>query len=97
MNAVSFEIAPELRPFVDQILDRTAALYASARQPFDRLHHEMNLCACHANGCPLDFTRMVGADDFNLAHDVFGIDRHLDRDTGRLTDHFLPRFAKRQD
>ncbi len=56
----------------------------------------MDLVACHANGCPLDFERLSDADDFNIAHDVFGIRRHLDRETGQLTDHFLPRYAAKE-
>lgn len=54
----------------------------------------MDLSACHLNGCPLDLDRMLEADDFNLMHDVAGIARHIDRNTGKLTRCFLPRFAK---
>lgn len=62
----------------------------------DRMGTVMDLAACHANGCPLDFQRMSEADNFNLMHDVAGIARHIDRTTGKLTDCFLPRFAKRE-
>lgn len=61
-----------------------------------RLHVTMDLLATHANGCPLDFTRMKEADDFNLMHDVAGIGNHLNRETGRLENCFLPRFAARK-
>lgn len=61
-----------------------------------RLHVVMDLLATHANGCPLDFERMAAADDFNLTHDVTGIDRHLDRDTGKLGNGFLPRFTRKE-
>lgn len=53
----------------------------------------MEITACHLNGCKLDLQALSQADDFNLQHDVFGIRRHLDRDTGKLKDCFLPRFA----
>jgi hypothetical protein len=53
----------------------------------------MDLDACHSNGCPLHLADLLAADDFNFAHDVFGIRRHLDRRTGKLGDCFVPRFA----
>lgn len=64
-------------------------------------HFQMDLAAVHANGCPLDLEKLLAADDFNFAHDVFGIYRHLDRDGksptgGKLLDLFLPRTARRQ-
>lgn len=60
------------------------------------MHHSMNLVACHANGTPLDFERLARFDAFNFAHDVFGIDRHIDRDTGKLSNCFLPRCRKKR-
>lgn len=59
----------------------------------DTLSTYMDLCATHANGCPMDFKRLSEADDFNFVHDVGGIHRHLDRKTGQLMNHFLPRFT----
>lgn len=56
----------------------------------------MDISACHANGCPLKLAELLAADDFNFAHDVAGIRRHIDRTTGKLMDCFLPRFAQRQ-
>lgn len=99
--AISFDVIPEHRKTIDAILDRVAGFCAQAKMPFDRLSHEMDLCACHANGCPLDFERMLASDDFNLAHDVFGIARHIDRDDesptgGQLGGLFRPRFARRE-
>lgn len=58
-----------------------------------RLDWNMDLIATHANGCPMDFAKLLNADDFNFMHDVCGIARHLDRRTGKLTDFFLPRCA----
>lgn len=56
----------------------------------------MDLSATHANGCPIDWARLLEADDFNFAHDVRGIQSHIDRNTGQLTRSFLPRFAEKQ-
>lgn len=54
----------------------------------------MDLAATHANGCKLDLDKLLAFDNFNFAHDVFGIREHLDRKTGKLKDFFLPRCAQ---
>lgn len=60
----------------------------------DRLSTMMDLEACHCNGCPLDLISLLeAAGDADLAHDVAGITRHLNRETGRLEDYFRPRYA----
>ncbi len=56
----------------------------------------MDITATHANGNPLRLDELLAADDFNFMHDVFGIYRCLDRDTGKLTGFFRPRFSARQ-
>lgn len=43
---------------------------------------------------PLDWDRLLEADDFNFLHDLEGISRHMDRSTGRLGDCFVPRFTR---
>lgn len=89
---ISFETTPSEFSAVRKIIDRATALGIVSKA--DRMAAHMDLCACHANGCPMDFERLLAADDFNLIHDVRGIERHLDRSTGKLAGHFLPRFAK---
>lgn len=93
MTTVSFYVPAAAREHIETILDRTEAILG---KHFDRTSVDMDLCATHANGCPLDFQRLAQADDFNLIHDVCGIARHLNRTTGRLGDHFLPRFRQRE-
>ena len=61
---------------------------------FDGLSLCMDLAATH-NDCPLDFQALLDAPNGDFCHDVFGIVRHLDRDTGKLTDCFVPRYAAR--
>lgn len=56
----------------------------------------MDLTACHANAFRLRVEELLKADDSNFAHDVFGIRRHLDRETGKLADCFVPRFASKE-
>lgn len=40
---------------------------------------------------PLDLPRLLRAQSSVFEHDVFGIKRHLDRETGYLNGGFLPR------
>lgn len=96
-DQVSFDISQIDTARVSIIVDRAAEVFAKfSSKKYDRLSARMDLIACHANGCPMDFEGLSKADDTNIAHDVFGIARHLDRETGKLTGHFLPRFAMKQ-
>lgn len=53
----------------------------------------MDIIACHKNGCPLKLQELYEASDGNFSHDFFGIRQHIDRETGKLTDGFTPRYA----
>jgi len=82
-------------PVIFDIVKRANALAEKhGQEPIPML--VMDLTACHLNGCPLDLRRLLHAPDFDFAHDVWGIHRHIDRDTGELGDCFLPRFAQRE-
>lgn len=89
-NATKFEME-----IILEIADRaeTLARKAYGVQEFDKTSLVMDLDACISNGCPLRLDALRDADDSNFSHDVFGITRHMDRQTGELTDCFLPRFA----
>ncbi len=93
---VSFDLEPGRIESVTRIVDRAEKMASELGMKFDRMSVSMDIIACHANGCPLKLESLADADDFNLAHDVFGIGRHIDRTTGKLTDCFLPRFAAPQ-
>lgn len=93
MHKVSFDVTKDERELCLQIMQRAAALIEKDGGQVDRLGLHMDLVACHANGCPLRLQDLLAADDFNLAHDVFGISRHIDRTTGQLQNFFLPRFS----
>ena len=62
----------------------------------NRVSLMMDLDACHSNGCRLDLLGLLLADDHNFTHDIAGIQRHIDRFTGKLGDCFVPRFAERE-
>lgn len=55
---------------------------------------EMDITATHLNACELRLKELLQADSFNFLHDVTGIHKHLNRETGQLEHCFLPRFAR---
>jgi hypothetical protein len=62
--------------------------------PDDRVTLDMDLTACHCNGCPINFQKLLDAPAFDFAHDIYGIRRHINRETGQLENCFVPRCAK---
>lgn len=79
-------------------LEDTHTIHAIAKRAAvqlgsDLLTTSMDLTACHLHGCALRLTALLEADNFNFAHDVLGIARHIDRETGELRDCFLPRYS----
>lgn len=53
----------------------------------------MDIQACHCNGCRLELEFMLTMPDEDFSHDVYGIIRHIDRETGKLGGCFSPRAA----
>ena len=47
--------------------------------------------------CPLDLERFAKGEPFHIVHDILGILRHLNHNTGLLEDCFVPRFAKYEE
>jgi hypothetical protein len=91
---VSFDIGPRNRALVDLIVERAKA----EGLIFERYSEEtcrMDLVATNANGCPMAFRRLLDADDFTFVHDIAGIARHMDRETGKLRGFFRPRCTRR--
>lgn len=89
---LSFHATTADQLIIRKIAKRARELYLEHNVDRDRTDIAMDITATHANGCPLRLQDLLDADDFNFMHDVSGIARHLDRETGQLTDHFLPRF-----
>lgn len=61
----------------------------------DKMSLQMDLHAARA-ASPLDLEKLLDFDDFNFLHDIYGIMRHIDRDTGEMTQCFLPRSHARK-
>lgn len=98
LGGPSFEVSKKDRSLISKIVKRAIKL-ADAKslfrlgETYTLLDCEMDLTACHANGNPLRLEELLKTDDVNFGHDVFGIRRHLDRNTGKLGGMFLPRFS----
>lgn len=53
----------------------------------------MDIMASHTNGCKLKLEALRDSKLSDFVHDVCGINKHIDRETGKLLDCFLPRYA----
>lgn len=60
----------------------------------DRTSFLMDIEAVHCNDCPLRLQDLLEANKFSFLRDIMGIQRNIDRTTGRLRNKFYPRFAK---
>ncbi len=58
----------------------------------DLMSLNMDIGAAHLD-CKIKLTELLDAQDGDFFHDVWGIQGHIDRETGKLTDCFLPRYA----
>lgn len=80
-----------------KVADRYIDLYEEItnRSFDDRQGLIMDLLAADGvNGnCAIDWNTLMACEEGTLVHDVAGIYRHLDRETGALTNYFLPRCA----
>lgn len=76
------------------VLVATRALRELPNYPDNRRTLIMDLNACHSNGCPLYFKGLLDAPVGDLVHDIYGIRKAINRNTGQLSeDCFVPRFA----
>ena len=91
-KTVLFTVSKKDSDLITQIVDRAITAETTPRV-IDRLSLTMDLTATHRNGCPLKLKKLLEAKPFDFSHDIYGIMRHLDRETGQLGDCFLPRYA----
>ncbi len=75
-----------------RIIGQLAARAIELGVPRAQMDLVMDLELAHSE-TPLRLRDMEGAQPSDLIHDVAGIVRHLDRETGELRDCFLPRYA----
>jgi hypothetical protein len=85
-NMVNFDATKEDAKLIRDVARRVFDMNPDT--DYNYLDLVMDLEAVHS---PLDFP------DFDFEHDIYGIQRHIDRTTGKLTDFFVPRCAKPED
>lgn len=94
MEKINWNLKISEREKIKKIVSRAVELYESVGQSHSELEIRMDIMACHLNGTPLNLNRLFEFDDFNFAHDIFGIAKHINRRTGKIERHFVPRCAK---
>lgn len=95
MNAqVRFKVQSQQEArIIHKIAARAVNMAIGAGFDYPIMDADMDITACHCNGNPLKLDALLRADEFNFAHDVFGIRRHINRETGKLENCFSPRFS----
>lgn len=92
---IKLEATPTETGIIKAIAERfVRSMVELGDRHWDTLSVEMDITACHLNGCPLRLGALLEAEAASFAHDVGGIIANLDRETGRLRNHFQPRFAR---
>jgi hypothetical protein len=81
---------------IARIADRAVELYKKLGvDPPTMVYVMAEIDAVHSEIVPLRLQEFLDADDSNFAHDIGGINRHLEfYPKPHLNDCFLPRFAK---
>ena len=78
---------------IGKIAARAVAMAEKHHWVYDKFDATMDIDAAH-NACPLDLDKLLNANDGTFGHDVFGIRKYLNRETGELTECFMPRCAR---
>lgn len=90
---MNFDINKNDMKLISQIGERLKPIYAKQNINFIKQDFEMDMIACHLNGCKLDLDKLLNAENFTFNHDVAGIRNNLNRETGELDNFFVPRCA----
>jgi hypothetical protein len=87
------KITPEDFAIIQKIAERAYPLFTEAGVPCTRMDVLMDIEAAHL-ACPLKLEELLAAPEPDFGHDMTGIYRHLNRETGELENYFLPRYAQ---
>lgn len=93
MRRMNFQTTKAEMDTIMQIADRAIGVAHGQGIRLNKMDMVMDLSAVHANAYRLRLDELLAADPLNFTHDVFGIVRHLNRDTGLLENFFVPRFT----
>ena len=97
MKQINWNVTRADADAIRRIARRAIARAATNGVPIpDNQTLQMDLTAAHLNGCPLDLAKLESFRDSDFGHDVYGIQRFIDRASGALTGCFVPRCARPQ-
>ena len=65
-----------------------------ARKSLITFYDDLKEVAVAHEDCPLKLQELLDADDGNFYHDIIGIHTNLNRETRKLENCFVPRYAK---
>lgn len=94
MKPISFNITAEENILINAIVNRAIDHPSFKSNSDTQLGLNMDISAVHCNGCRLRLKDFLEGDDFDFFHDIYGIQKNLNRTTGRLESIFYPRFAE---
>jgi hypothetical protein len=93
IGQINFAATKDDADIIQKIAVRAVSVYKRNGLRIKLMDVAMDITATHLNGCPLKLKELLEADDFNFIHDISGISGHIDRETGKLTRCFDPRFS----
>lgn len=91
---VNFDCSLEDKKLIGKILSRGMAMGKQYNVEFDHVTLAMDITAVHCNGHPLSLLQWLMSSDVDFSQDWLCINRHIDRNTGKLHG-YQPLFAKK--
>ena len=87
---INFDSTIEDAELIEKIVERAVVRFPE----LDYMTLNMDITAVHLNGCELKLAELLETnDDTSFGHDIYGIGRHINRNTGALENFFRPRYA----
>ena len=91
---LSYDLSPKERfELIARIVDRAQELGITVGERITQMMDIQNA----DKQFRLRLTDFLNADGIDFTHDFCGIQHHINRETGKVEDFFLPRFAGRRD
>lgn len=78
---------------IEAIVDRARPLFSDLGVNYSRMNIWMDLEAANRD-IPIDFERLLHSDLGTFGHDIGGIRRFLNRETGKIEQCFMPKTAR---
>jgi hypothetical protein len=93
---INWRVPKKEARIIDKIASRAVAMALANDIEYSFQDADMDITAVHANGCRLNLSELLHTDEANFGHDIFGIRRFLNRETGELRGFFTPRHSEKE-